>query len=302
MKQRTTIVLLILFFAGLIALWWADSAKIPDYRQRQRMAGRVLPELVDVRPEEVRRIEIAGGERRLVFTRQDDDSWQMIEPVDTLADRSRIAILLSNLKDLRKNADATTIEGPAAPYGLAPPARVVRLFGADSRTPLAGLELGGTIGTGRYVRSLGRGGIEVADAQKLSPLELAASAWRERALFGLSPYDVARLKIVGPDRALSLQRDEGRWQIRQPIRAPADAQKVEGLLADLAALRVVDGDAGFVADDVREMARYGLDPARLRIEATPSSTPGRPEGRPETILIGAEVPGLVDRAYARRRD
>jgi hypothetical protein len=302
MNPRTTIILLVLFFAGLVGLWWADYAKVPDYRQRQRMFGRVLPELVDVRPEEIRRIEITGGEHRLVFARRGDDPWQMIEPVDTLADRSRIAILLNNLKDLRKNADVQTIEGRAATLGLDPPARAVRLFGADPRTPLAGLELGRTLGTQGYVRPLGQGGIEVADAQRLSPLELPASSWRERALVGLSPYDVASLTITGPGHELGVQLDDGRWQLRRPVRAPADPHEVEGVLADLAALRVVDGDQGFVADDVRDMAPFGLDPPRLRIEATPSSAPGKPRAKAEVVLIGKDVPGLVDRAYARRGD
>lgn len=302
MNPRTTVVLLVLFFAGLTGLWWAGAAKVPDYRQRQLMSGRVLPDLIDVRPEEVRRIEIAGPERPLVFARRADGLWQMIEPIETLADRSRIELLLNTLKELRKNADVGAIQGPSATYGLDRPARVVRLFGTDPQVPLAGLELGRTLVDQRYVRPLGQAGIEVAEAQRLSLLDLPAAEWRERALIGLSPYDVETLTVTGPGHEMSVQLVDGRWRLRRPVEAPADPHKVEGVLADLAALRVLDPRTGFVADDVRDMASFGLDPPRLRIEATPLAAPGKTRGRPEVVLIGKDVPGQVDRAYARRGD
>ena len=49
MSSRTTYVLLFLFFAGLLGLWWADSARVPTSEQRRRMSGRVLPELIEAR-------------------------------------------------------------------------------------------------------------------------------------------------------------------------------------------------------------------------------------------------------------
>ena len=35
MNPRTTIILLVLFFAGLIGLWWADYARIPTCMLRE---------------------------------------------------------------------------------------------------------------------------------------------------------------------------------------------------------------------------------------------------------------------------
>ena len=50
-KHHTTFVLLALFFTGLLVLWWADYAEIPDAEQRIRIEAfgqrllRELPEL-----------------------------------------------------------------------------------------------------------------------------------------------------------------------------------------------------------------------------------------------------------------
>src|SRR5256885_1066805 len=139
--QRSTLVLLVLFFAGLGALWWADTAKIPTAQQRRELFNRVLPDLIDTRSTDIRRVEIGRAEQpTLVFERRDAGRWQMLEPVDTAADTSMVENLVRELKDLRKSPDAGTIAGPAASYGLAPPAATIRVFGAVSATPLAALE------------------------------------------------------------------------------------------------------------------------------------------------------------------
>ncbi len=57
-KHHTTFILLTLFFTGLIALWWADYADIPTAEERLKQKGLVLPALLDVRPADVRRLEI----------------------------------------------------------------------------------------------------------------------------------------------------------------------------------------------------------------------------------------------------
>src|SRR5690348_8714696 len=99
MSPRKTIALSALFFAGLAALWWADYARIPTSKDRQRRSGRVLPGLLDVKPEEVARVEIDSGEARLAFERR-GDRWWMTRPHETLADRSRLNALVVNLKGL----------------------------------------------------------------------------------------------------------------------------------------------------------------------------------------------------------
>src|SRR4051794_19786213 len=149
--QRSTILLLVLFFAGLGALWWADTAKIPTAQQRREMFNRVLPELIDTRLTDLRRLEITREKQPvLAFERRDADRWQMPEPVDTAADPSMVENLVRELKELRKSPDAGTVSGPGSSYGLAPPEATIRVFTAGSRTPLAALEVGKGAGDRRY--------------------------------------------------------------------------------------------------------------------------------------------------------
>ena len=142
MNHRTKVVLLILFFTGLIVLWWADYAGVPTAEQRRQMAGRVLPALMDTPVADIRRVEIVREGERIVFDRKDGGRWQMTEPVDAAADPSRVEELVRNLKDLGMAPDAGTIAGRPAEYGLGKEAATVRVFGADLRTPLAALRVG----------------------------------------------------------------------------------------------------------------------------------------------------------------
>ena len=127
-----------------------------------------------------------------------------------------------------------------------------------------------------------------------------ASEWRDRALFRLPTFQIASLTVTGPGRDLKATRDreEGRWRLVRPFRTPADEAKMEGVLADLGGLVVADGEDGFVADDVRDFAPYGLDSPAMTIELAPLAD----SGAPQTLLVGKAVPDRADRLYARRGD
>ena len=137
---RPTFVLIGLFFAGLLALWWLeDSGTLTDAQRRARLS-RVLPDLIDMPESEISRIEIVRGGETLAFERRGKDRWQMIRPLDVAADSTILETLVGNLKNLRKSPDSGTITGPPESYGLAPPGAVVRLwsetaFGVSASPP-----------------------------------------------------------------------------------------------------------------------------------------------------------------------
>ncbi|MEO6812220.1 MAG: DUF4340 domain-containing protein, partial [Isosphaeraceae bacterium] len=297
MNSRTQIVLLVLFFGGLLGYWWAESARVPTAERLRRESGLVLPELLEAKPGEVRRVEVSGGEEVLAFER-DGDHWRMVQPLPTLADRSRLDTLVANLKDLRASREIGKVHGPAERFGLETPVRVVRLFGSDPKTPIATLDVGKGLDDHRYVRPSGRKDVEVVDSRLLAALDLPADDWRERSLFGVSAFDVRDLAVQGQGRDLKARRVEDAWRLVKPIQAPADDRKVEGLVADLTSLRVVQGPRGFVEIKAPDLKPYGLDPPGLTLTLTSLNAPDAPK----TVEIGGPVPGETGRVYARRSD
>lgn len=298
MKNRTTILLLVLFFGGLAGLWLAELARIPTAEDRKLRSVRVLPELIDVPPTAIGRVEILGGPERLVFERRDHD-WRLIEPTDAAADRSRVEALIQTLKNLPKPQGAVPLTGKPSEYGLQPPVRTIRLFGDDPETPLAALEVGKEARDGRYVRPAGSREVEVADAPPFAAIEQPATAWRDRNLVRTPSFDVARIAIESPDHHLAVSREGDRWRVTDPINAPASTPKIDGLLGSLTALRVIDGPEGFVKNSVKDFAPYGLNDPAWTIRVAGLKTDEIPE---DVVQIGKEVPDHPGDFYARRSD
>ncbi len=66
----------------------------------------------------------------------------------------------------------------------------------------------------------------------------------------------------------------------------------------MSSLRVVDGEKGFVADDVKDFAPFGL----VTPEATVELTTTREGDPPLKLYVGKPVPGRPERVYVRQGD
>jgi Domain of unknown function (DUF4340) len=308
MMNSSKIALLVLFFGGLFGLAWTEYKQIPTGGFNRIAAGRVLPELLRVNPTDVRRVEIDGKDARIVLERRSAGRWDIVKPIQTRANALRIEALVQTLRQLPKSADTGTLDsrGSAADFGLDPPEQVIRLFGADPKQPLATLAVGKLFQDNRYVRGSKNAGVDLVDSRILGPVEVKPADWRQRALFPTSPIDVETVAIAEGDRKIRATRQGGRWEISEPSRMPGDEPKFEGLTANLVSLEVTDAEAGFVENQAKNLATYGLEPPEFTIElstkAQPSSAQPKstapPAAVPQRLLIGKEVPGDSDKRYA----
>jgi hypothetical protein len=304
-NYRPTLVLIGLFFGGLLVLWWLEYSGVPTEAERQLRMGRVLPSLIDTAEAAIHRVEVEREGKTLAFERRGKDRWQMVEPLDVSADATTLETLVRNLRDLRRSPDTGPITGPGESYGLAPPSSVVRLFSsaaaasASSSSPLAALEIGKSIHGLSYVRTAGSQAIDVVDTKLLSFVDRSATEWRELNLVPIPTFQVSGLTI---DRGgLSVRADRGtggRWRLTKPVTVPGNGPKIEGTLAALSSIRVVDGAKGFIADNVSDFAPYGLDHPDAKIELF---MPGRSD-EPLVLHVGKKPPDHPDRVYVRRGD
>ena len=200
---------------------------------------------------------------------------------------------MRNLKELRKNPDARHDRGRggdlrAGAAGRDRPALRRRQAAgrASSERPVAELEIGKVGATDRrYVRPVGgaghRGRRRPAARRGRPARRRVARAERH----GRAEFQVASVKITAartpagqgaaghPGRA---EPPPAAGSSRAPIDAPANGPKVESLLGALSSLRVAEPPKGYVADDVKDLARFGLaKPADHRRADRPSPTAAR---------------------------
>jgi hypothetical protein len=304
---RNTLALAALFFILLLSLWGLEYWGVPTGSERRVRESRLLPDLLGVSEAEIARVTIERGKERLAFERRGKGPgrWQMVEPLDVAAEPTRLESLVRTLKDLRRSPDSGTLEGEAALYGLDVPAATVRLYAVSNESPgqapkpVATLEVGKALRGMRFVRPDHQTGAETVDAKRLAAVDLPVIDWREPVVMGVSTVEVSAFSIKRTGQIISGERaSRGRWKLTAPVKTPANPAKVESLLAALAALRVVSGADGYVADNVKDLAPYGLAPPAITVELATT----RPGGDHRVLDIGKPVPGHADRVYVRQGD
>jgi hypothetical protein len=314
------IVLLALFFGLLLFMWGLDLSGVRRHSDIEHRANRVLPDLMETPETEIRRVAIDRGGEHLVFERRGKglSRWQMVEPKNVAAEPVRLDALVRTLKELRKDPDAGVVKGDPASYGLAPPSATVRLYAgaaesASADRPIAELEFGKTARGRRYIRPGGGTDIEVADARLLNAVDQPIADWRQPNVMGIPTFQVKSVRISRPDQTgpqkliLAERGTSGHWTVKLPVQSavdgskdglievPANGPKVESLLGALSSLRVAEPPRGYVADDVKDDAPFGLDPPRIRVELKTDQSDD-----PILLDIGKTVPEEPERVYARQ--
>ncbi len=305
-EHRNTLILMVVFFASLMAFWGLQNSGVFTEKERRLRESRLLPDLIGLHEDEIAKVTIERGKERLAFERRTNapGRWQMVEPLNVAAEPTRLESLVRTLKELRRSLDSGTVAGDPATYGLATPVAIVRLFGGSSQSagqpsePIATLEVGKSIRGTRYVRPDREEGIETADSRLLAAVDLPLSDWREPVVMGVATFEVASFSIKRPGQVIAGERDSGGWKLTAPVKTPANPAKVESLLAALSALRVVKGAEGYVADNVKDFAPFGLDRPVVTVELITNA----PRNLERVLEVGKQVPGHADRVYVRQGD
>ena len=260
----------------------------------------MLPELINTKPNDLKRVEISRGSTRLVFDRREGSRWQMTEPGDVAADPAIVETLAFNLKELTKARGVGQMEGKPEAYGLQTPAATVTLWGEDGSKPLAVLDVGVVNHDMRYVRSKATGRMEVVDAKGLVAVDLPATRWRDRSLIpagNLTGFKPSVFMAPLDPSKLSARENSGGSSSRS--RHSATSTALTRLSPKSSSLKVADGAQGFVADNAKDLAPFGLDTPSLTFTVAPSPNAGSPQVFHLGKVVQSER-GL--RFYARRDD
>ena len=263
-------------------------------------ASRVHAEAIPV--DEVDRIVVErrdadGGEvLRYVFERG-TAGWRQMEPFEVAAEGFAVRQLVVAAADLAATR-RTPIAGLAAPggdddadddadgglarLGLDPPdARVELAWPGGSTT----IDLGARTVAGRAWIRVAEGDdlLVVGDGLHERAVDDDPRNWRSRRLFP-SETEVVAVEVRNGPVTTTLERDGRRWAMRSPIETRVDPEAIDRLQAVIGR---VEHD-GFVADDPKDLSRFGLaDPAA-------TLTVARDGDEVERLLVGGPS-GLVSR-------
>lgn len=243
--------LLVLALAAGAWAWWGVHLADEEEAARADAAER----LVEMARDEVRLLEIeAGGESTRLEKR--DGEWRLLAPVRAAADRGAVETLLDRLDSARR-ARTLEVEDPAK-YGLdAPGVRVAIQDAAGKREEVAigaSNDFDGSV----FVRDAQRK-VVTAPGSLRTALDKRPFHLRDKRIVVFGADALASLELSGGVR---LERQEGSWMLVGDARERADEEEVESLIRALQDLRAT----AFAAEEPEDLAPFGLDDPRLRIE------------------------------------
>ncbi|AKJ63527.1 DUF4340 domain-containing protein [Kiritimatiella glycovorans] len=283
---RTTTWIMVAGALGAAALvWWTGigggEARLPAAGDR---AMRFSLETMSA-------VRFERGDTTLECARR-HGAWQMLRPSLSRVDHSELDRITSSLHTLEV-LDRIDLDETATlkEYGLENPrARVAVRDNRGEHVWLVGRSA--PLSEGVYLRPQGEAYVLRTEDRVLELIPESAARLRDRSLFHLADERVRRIDVRRDAGALQLVRHESGWSIRQPVSSAARDHVVEDWLNSLYGQKI----HAFIADEVSDLAGYGLQASSRRI----SLGAGEDEG--ESLVLGDSLPEQPGMMYAKYGD
>ncbi len=271
MQQRNTLIL-----AALLILLGA-YVYFFEIRPGDKPKG---DRLVNFKPDEVASMLLTYPKLEIQLQKDSTGKWKLTQPLQAAADGSTVGGLLAALsagtiqRTLEKKPSAEDLKS----FGLDRPAAKVSLTLASGIT-LPGLIVGAAtpLGNSAYVQRSGDATVYLADASLALGLQKKTDDFRDRQILSFPLESAAKLTIqTGKESVVLIKGEKEQWQ-------PAAAKgNVSGatVVEYLAAINGI-GAKAFVDDQPKDLKRYGLDPAPVKIAVA-----GKDGNNLAALLIG----------------
>ncbi len=297
MKSKTTILLAVILVGCLVAALVTSDLFTPAEPEDEPAAKAALfePDL-----QKVTEVTVEGAEGTLAFGRDGDD-WRITRPIAAKAKTWRVNDIADAVKGIEGRPAGDVQPGVT---GLDQPRwKITATDGNATHTLLVGsprpMHSGQT-----YVRPAGSEETYIVSQDLAAKLDKPLGEFRDETVLDLKTDDIVRLEVAGA-RSFKLVKRRGAWGLVEPVSASADGDAVKDLLGKAARIRAEE----FVSDAPKDLAAYGLDKPRLRVEmqlaadepnapaaTQPATAPAPKPGETYALILGTRV---GDNVYAK---
>jgi hypothetical protein len=217
------------------------------------------------------------------------DDWRMTTPMTAPADREQISGLLEKLKAAKIKEFVTAAPATPDAYGLDRPLTVTLWVGEEKERAAKTLRLGKPIPEKKtvYAQREGDPTVFTVDEALVKAVPVSVTALRDKSLFAYDLRRLERVEVESPKGKVALAMEGGAWKITAPAALKADEAAMSDLLWKARDLRAKE----FVADDQKQLARYGLDAPQVRLSVWEKEAK-----EPKTLLVARAKE--ADLAYA----
>ncbi len=253
-------------------------AGVEDWRDRR---------LVRFDRAKVEKLETDSPEGRIVAERSPEDAqkWTLTEPEQAVADKDRIASLLSELQDAKVSRFPGPEEAKAAEPAFERPLIRLSLWQEDGK-PQATLLLSRTDERPDIYARTGEGGeILVVGERLLSALTVSPNEIKDKSVLRFNAADIEKIDFAAGGKSFEISRKDVQWDV--PDKLGMESYEIDQFLWDLSELKYKT-----VGPKEKDDKAYGFDSPSLIVTLWSNKA-----GSPMRLLIGKKTPG-EDSYYA----
>jgi hypothetical protein len=279
--RRKTLVTGVLFLVLLAALWLLNQK-----REERRAADESAQQMFHFEPGKVNRLTMIYPNQAIICQRTSEGTWEMVQPIQGLADDGAIGEIISGLRGLRiervvaEEKDLGSGEQLLSEYGLTQPGFAVHL--GLEKGELDTLVVGEKSPTTAYTFAARTSELKALLVLSSSVEAIQKSLYdlRDKHLLDFDPPDAIGLEIKYEDQRVVCSKSEGKWRLTYPIETLADPAQIDSLLRTMKQSLATR----FVAEKVPDLTRLGLDHPTLEVTLAVSE-----DTLPLSLLIGSKI-------------
>lgn len=288
MNWKTTVSLLVIAVGLALYIKFYES-KRPGTADAEKQAQNVI----NFDRDKIDGILIQNGDDKIELKKH-DQKWRLETPVKDQADNSVVDGLLSDLESWQKQTTIPAREidadkGRLAEFGLNKPKLRLKLSGTGA-PPEIWFGKEAALEGKMYVRFENSKDTFLVTQSIRKDIEKKADDFRDKKLTDLNAPQITKVVVRTSAGEMELQKTDDHWEIVKPMRARADDQKVNDLIAQVTTARIDE----FVAEDRGDLHPYGLAEPRGSITLFAS---GDKAG--QTLQIGTVPEKNKEQVYVR---
>ena len=273
---RSTIVL-VLLLAGLGAYIYFVTWKKPAGEGTDSKQEKVFASVQSDKIDELR-IKSASGD--ITTLKKSGEGWQLVDPVKTRADESRVSGIAANLGIVTVKRMVDENASDLKEYGLSDP-KIDVAFKAAGDKDFTHLLIGEKSPTGDLFAKRGHDTrVFTIFSNEEQSYNASTFDLRDKTLIKFDRGKVDGIEVIGDGKTVQMVKEGGEWKLVRPLKARTDFALVEEVIGQLQSAQM----KSIVATDPTpaDLKKYGLDKPSTTIDLHMGSARA-------TLLLGGKA-------------
>ena len=208
-----------------------------------------------VKKEEISEVTFEKESKKIIRLAKVNNTWKIKEPFEADIDEDSFDMWLDSVAKLSKERIVANSVENIAEFGLDNPSFTVHIKAGDSSemTLVSGDEI--PTGSMFYSKLKSKDTIFLIAAYSKAGIDKSAYELRDKKIFHFENDEVQGFKVATMAGNYSVEKKDGEWQVVEPKKAPADAEKITSLLQKT---RTTDIKK-FITEETDDLTSYGLN-------------------------------------------